>query len=112
MKKIPVFLLFLIVTDGNSQKSQEKESLRPKLLNSDSSTGKLQKFTDSIMQAQQQTDPAEISNSVRNNADYFLQLQKEQKAKQKKAALMRIGTGVVFLIILIIGLRRKRVIRQ
>ena len=108
MKKILVLLLFVVVENGYSQKNQEKEYLQPKLLSNDSMMVKLQKFNDSMMQVQRQTDSAEISNSVSNNVGYFLQLQKEQKAKQKKAALIRIGIGVVLLIVLFIGLMRKR----
>jgi hypothetical protein len=69
---------------------------------------KLQKFKDSMMQLQTQVDSNEISRSISNNVDGLLQLQKEQKTRQKKAAMIRIGIGVALLAVLFIGLMRKR----
>jgi hypothetical protein len=37
----------------------------------------------------------------------LMEQQKENKAKQKRTAVIRIGIGLVFLVILIVGLRRK-----
>ena len=39
---------------------------------------------------------------------YIQEIQKENDAKKKRSAMMRIFFGAGFLIILIIGLRRKR----
>jgi hypothetical protein len=41
------------------------------------------------------------------NLDHFLQLKKEQDARQKRGALIRIGIGIALLIVMIFGLRRK-----
>jgi hypothetical protein len=108
MKKFIGFLLILIVVDGFSQKSPEKRHQRSKLIINDSIAVRLQRLRDSMIQVKPQTDSLVISNSIRNNADYFLQLQKKQNAKQKKSALIYIGIGLTLLIVLFIGLMRKR----
>lgn len=41
------------------------------------------------------------------NLDSFLQYQKEQKEKEQRRAMLRIGLGIFFLIVLIIGLSRR-----
>src|SRR5687767_8793837 len=40
--------------------------------------------------------------------NYLLEQQKERRAKEKRAAFIRIGIGVLFLAVLIIGLMRRR----
>ncbi len=63
---------------------------------------------DSLTLAMQEADTALIRQQVRSSADYFVRLQKENRAKQKKAAMIRIAFGVALLVVLIIGLNRKR----
>ena len=42
------------------------------------------------------------------NLEQFMAMQKEQQAKQKKQMWIRIGLGIFFLIILIVGIMRRR----
>src|SRR6187549_3706078 len=42
----------------------------------------------------------------------LMEQQKERRAKEKRTAMIRIGIGVVFLVIMIVGLRRKTVGRR
>jgi hypothetical protein len=46
------------------------------------------------------------------NLNDFLKYQEEQKARQKRNALIRIGIGIFFFIILLVGLNRQRKKRQ
>jgi len=51
----------------------------------------------------------ELSNKqMARNMDAFLAERKEQERKAKQGAYIRIGFGVLMLIVLIVGLRRKK----
>ena len=49
----------------------------------------------------------EIDRMTSNSVQAIVRYQQEQKEKQKKKAMLYIGIGVFFLIVLIVGLRRK-----
>lgn len=100
-------LLFIFSINAYSQKNIQKGK-RPGLIANDTVVVKLQKLQDSMVQLQQQADSNKISNSISKDFGYLVELQKEQKAKQKKAAMIRIGIGVMLLAVLFIGLMRKR----
>ena len=75
----------------------------------DSVFTRLKQFDDSVQEdARKKEELKQIEQDSQRNMDYFLQLQKERRAKEKRNAIMRIGIGVAFLIVLIIGLRRRR----
>lgn len=63
---------------------------------------------DSLISVTHSLDENKIQENISPNMDGILQLQKEQKAKQKKAAMIRIGIGVALLALLVVGLRRKK----
>jgi len=44
---------------------------------------------------------------IQSGIDNFQRYQREQKAKQKKQAMIYFGLGIFFLVVLIVGLRRK-----
>ena len=56
---------------------------------------------------QQAGETKELQENLEKNNEYFLLQQKERRAKEKQAAVIRIAIGIGFLIILIIGWRRK-----
>jgi hypothetical protein len=106
------FLLVFIVsgiagypqTDDTAKKKFENRKLIP-----DAATvEKLQKIKDSFINTMPPVDEKKIQEDISRNMDGILQLQKEQKAKQKKAAMIRIAIGLAFLAVLIIGLRRRK----
>ena len=107
MKKQLLFLfLFLTITSY----CQPGDTLsRDKPAEKDSIITTTQEIKDSIAKSLQKanSDEKEINNS--SDMDYFLQLQKEQRAKQKRAAIIRIAIGLGLLVVLIIGLRRRTV---
>lgn len=98
---------------GSSSKLNEKGGTRPLI---DSSVSKeLKHLSDSVkkaiesakMNGLQAGETKELQESLERNNEYFLLQQKERRAKEKQAALIRIAIGIGFLIILIIGWRRK-----
>lgn len=53
-------------------------------------------------------DTDQIRQNINSGLDYLLRQQEEHRRKQKRNAMLRIGFGVAMLVVLIIGLRRKR----
>ncbi len=64
----------------------------------------LQHQSDSLRQKQLQRD---LENNNRN-LDAFMAMQKERAAKQKKQMWFRLGFGSLMLVVLIVGLARRR----
>lgn len=102
MRHIIAVLLFFISITTFSQDSdhlvRDTTNLPARL---DSINARINKYDDSVERAM-------IDRQTKQSVDYFVQLQKERKAKEKKQAIIRIAIGIGFLIILIVGLRRRR----
>jgi hypothetical protein len=50
----------------------------------------------------------QVQEDFSRNTDYILRLREQRRAREKRAALIRIGFGAALLVVLFIGLRRKR----
>ena len=103
---LALFLLSTSVvfcTPGDTTTTREKREHRR-----DSVIDQLKKRSDSLVENLQLTDTALIKQQVRTSTDYFVRLQKENKAKQKKTAIRQIIFGVAMLVILVVGLSRRR----
>jgi hypothetical protein len=115
MLKLLPLLLFLspVVTLGQNGKKELPQKLHHKLEFTDSMMIKLKQLDDSVIKIQQTAAARQMEDSMmqRNNND-ILELQKEQRGREKKTAFIRIAIGIGLLIILIIGLRRKTVKKQ
>lgn len=85
-----------------NNKLQKKE----KLLSADSVVEKIQELKDSVAKSIYTIDSAAIKANE-NNINALLKVQKDREAKQKRNAIIRIAIGIGFLLILIIGWRRK-----
>lgn len=70
--------------------------------------GRGEPATDSIYIPVYKPDSTRLQQSISYNMDGILQLQKENREKQKRAAMIRIAIGAGFLAVLVIGLRRRR----
>ena len=106
------FLLLFIVSSitgypQNGDTANEKFRKR-KLIPDASTVEKLQKIKDSFINTMPPVDEKKMQEDISRNVDGILQLQKDNKAKQKKAAMIRIAIGLAFLALLIIGLRRRK----
>jgi parvulin-like peptidyl-prolyl isomerase len=117
--KLLVFIAILFITVGGYGQHQKQ----PKLNDMGKDLQKMQQQTDSSIKALDSLNAhlndgyKKTMDSVYNhleteqnnrNMDMFLQMQREQQAKQKKEALLRIGLGVLFLGVLVFGLMRRR----
>jgi len=110
MRNFFLIAFLFIATECFSQphiKPSERNS-RQKPLQNDSVLTRLRQFDDSIAKdIRKKEELKHIEQDAQRSTDYFVRLQKERRAKEKKNALIRIGIGIVFLIVLIFGLRRR-----
>ena len=81
--------------DSSGQVKWEDTSATKKALES------TQRFIDSMKNAS-------MNNESMQGLDNLLRYQKEQRDKQRKQALIYIGLGIFFLIILVFGMLRRR----
>ncbi len=105
MKK---FFLLIIILSAISSFGQMNNKLqkKEKLLSADSVVEKIQELKDSVVKSIYTIDSAAIKANE-NNINALLKVQKDREAKQKRNAIIRIAIGIGFLLILIIGWRRK-----
>ena len=99
-----LFCLFSIIGVGQPNDTVPQKQTRTRVIFDDSAMIRLERFRDSVSKAQEME---EFNKTNQKNLNYFLQLQKERRAKQKREAILRIAIGIGFLIILIIGFRRR-----
>jgi len=107
-KLLMLFLLFAFIngfSQPGSKSTEEKE--RSKLISNDSVLNRLKLLDDSMEELRKKQEAKEFAESSQRNLGYFLQLQKERRAKEKRNAIIRIGIGVALAIVLIFGLRRR-----
>lgn len=105
MKKLLLFLLLILSSVTWSQQTGHKV-LQP--LKNDTVVEKLKNLEDSInMSYQQQIDTASFNRNIQNTIDVMHSLDQQNKIK-KRNAMIRIGIGLAMLVVLFIGLRRRR----
>ena len=109
MKRVCLLLLISVsaIGMGQSPDSLDQKGFKPKLIPDAATAEKVAKYKDSLNK--DSTYPREKEPQVSNipgNYDAIIELQKKQRAKQKRNAFIRIGIGVFFLIVLVIGLSR------
>jgi len=95
MKKILLLPFFFITTEGWTQTG-------------DSHPVDFHTIYDSILNVAPASDSISIREGIDRNITGILNLQKKQKERQKRAAMIRIGIGIAFFILLIVGLKRRR----
>jgi hypothetical protein len=83
----------LSVLDSQNDTVPEKQS-SPELIFDDSAMMRLERFKDSASKAQEME---EFNKNNQKNLSYFLQLQKERRAKQKREALSGLPLASGFL---------------
>lgn len=93
------FLLVVLLLFSTLTYSQDTPGTASKL--KDSLTGT------TIKNTQIYPDSAQRAKEISDGLNYLMRHQREQKAKQKRQAMIYLAIGIGFLIILIIGLRRR-----
>ncbi len=110
MKKylLLLFLFFGILSYSQSRDKKKEAKRHRKIVHTDSIVDKIQRLKDSITTTFPLTNSDKIYNDFSNNIDSLIRLQKEQKEKKKKQAIIRFAIGVALLVLLIVGLRRRK----
>lgn len=109
MKNTFLLLFVLLALSATGQKKLSPGKRGTKLqLNNDSMVQKIQKLQDSVARQMTSPDTIEIRRGAERNSQHIIELQDENRQKQKKWAIIRITIGLVLLAILIIGLLRKK----
>jgi hypothetical protein len=99
-------LLFLSSLVFHQRINAQEDSIN-KVVLKDSILTALKQKQDSLTHVLPPVDTTAIQQSVSNGVEYFERLQKENRNKQRNAAMRNIAIGVVMLVVLVIGLRRK-----
>lgn len=68
----------------------------------------LQTIEDSLQKKQQEDIRKETNDQMDRNLSAFVRMQKEREKKEKQKMYVRIALGILFLIVLIVGLMRRR----
>lgn len=90
-----------------SQDTEEISSAE-RMRRRDSAIEYYQRKRDSLQQQLYLSDTAQIRRNIQSSADYFVNLQKENRRRQKKAAFIRIGIGMGMLVFLVAVLMRRK----
>jgi hypothetical protein len=101
------FLLIVLLFATSTCFSQDSSVHKRQLIANDSVLMHLQRFDDSVAKDVQEKAQQQEFERMNASLNSFAELQREQRAKQKRQTFIRIGIGVAFLILLIVGLRRR-----
>ena len=99
MKRIVI--LFTIISIFSTLPAQDTRSQKD-------STVILQSIQDSLLKIKQDEIQKESLKQMDSNLSAFVKMQKERDKKQKQQLYVRIALGGLFLIVLIMGLMRRR----
>ncbi|HVT83872.1 MAG TPA: hypothetical protein VHD35_01650 [Chitinophagaceae bacterium] len=101
MRKIFIVLVFFCSLQALAQDSAKTKR-------DTNSVSGFSSLNDSLNKAQQDSIFKETLEQNSRNLDSFLRYREEMRARQKRNVLIRIGLGIFFFIILVIGLNRQR----
>jgi hypothetical protein len=109
MRKLLLLQVLFITINGWSQSADSihTKEVKPKLTGADSNAVSPGKFNDSLQNIISSPGSIPINENMERNITGLIELQKTHRAREKRNAMVRIGIGIAFLIILIAGLRRK-----
>lgn len=101
-------LLSILMLSLASNGQTDTTTIYKPMLNADSLVEKTKRLNDSISNSISIIKSGDDYSDIDRNMRYIQEIQKKNEAKKKKSAMMRMLIGAGFLVILIIGLRRKR----
>lgn len=107
MKRFLISLLIILplFVDAQATDKIRKGDIKHQMLNKDSVAQKIQRFKDSIAK---KIDSQQVAINLQNNVDQLLEIQKENKDRQRSAAITRLAIGAAFLALLVMGLMKRR----
>jgi hypothetical protein len=107
MKRVFIALIILWPLFSNTQAGTKtrKGDIKEKLFSSDSVQKKIQQIKDDVARA---ADSQQVTINVENNVNQLLEIQKENKDRQRRASITRLAIGAAFLALLVIGLMKRR----
>lgn len=110
MKKFLIFpfLFFGVLGYSQSIDKKKEDKRHRKIVLTDSMVDKIQRLNDSITATLSGTVSHNNTNYFSANLDGLIKIQKEQREKEKKQALIRIVIGLALLALLIVGLRKRK----
>lgn len=108
MKKLFLILFLFYAITSFCQPGDPVSAKERRQKERDSIISFYKKKRDSLTNSLLLSDTDLIKQNRETSTSYFVRLQKENRLKEKKAAIARIAIGAVLLVILIIGLKRRR----
>lgn len=81
---------------------------KPTLITDTAALERLERKTDSLINTVPPVDSQQIRKDAERNINAIVELQNEQQERKRKGAFVRIAIGVGLLVILIIGLARRK----
>lgn len=105
-----LLILFLLITSTiHAQLTKEQmQELHDNTKKMDSQTNALNESINESIKTMDSINRELSNKQMARNMDAFMAERKEQERKAKQGAYVRIGFGVLLLVVLIIGLRRKK----
>jgi uncharacterized protein YxeA len=108
MKTLFSFLLLLSVTAIAQLSGKQLKELRDNTVKIESSRVQLESSVNRSMHVMDSINMESFNKQNEQNLQAFISAQKEREQKAKQRMYWRIGFGILMLIVLIIGLVRKR----
>ena len=105
-----LLVLFLLLTTGANAQLTDKQlkEMHDNTAKIESSTVKLNESIKHSMHAIDSLNMVEFNKQNERNLNSFMAARKEQERKNMKRMYWRLGFGVLMLIVLIVGLARKK----
>ena len=109
-----LFILFLLVTSGANAQLTDKQlkEMHDNTAKIESTTVKLNESIKQSMHAVDSLNMVEFNRQNERNLDAFMAARKEQERKNMQRMYWRLGFGVLMLILLIVGWRRKKKVAE
>jgi hypothetical protein len=106
MRSILLFSFLWLTTSIIAQ--SDTSIINPPVSGKDTALISSTRMSDSVNRILQMAETTGIRQQMQLNTDYLVRLQQEHNSKQKRGAIIRIAFGLAMLVVLIIGLSRKR----
>ncbi|MGG9971821.1 hypothetical protein ACQ33O_08530 [Ferruginibacter sp. SUN002] len=105
-----LLLFFLILSSVTQAQLTQKQldDLKENSKRLDSITAKTNESINNSIRRMDSLTRAQSQKQMDRNLEAFMAVQKENQRKAKQGAFIRIGIGILLLVVLIIGLRRKK----